>query len=140
MDKIIEMLRDDPILSTVAIIIISISLLYTSKIFRQSSVVSFLIVGLLVGPFALNLLPQGLTTSSHLGEIAISFLLFVIGLELDSSIISWKDRKRITMGVYQVLLGGIFLGILFLFYQFNFEFEFYLIFYCFGLLLLTQDV
>ena len=76
--------------------------------------------GLLVGPFALNLLPQGLTTNSHLGELAISFLLFVIGLELDSSIISWKDRHRITMGVYQVLLGGLFLSVLFLFYQFNY--------------------
>ena len=120
MDKLIEGTRADPILSAVAIIVISISLLYTSKIFKQSSVVSFLFAGLLVGPFALNLLPQGLTTNSHLGELAISFLLFVIGLELDSSIISWKDRHRITMGVYQVLLGGLFLSVLFLFYQFNY--------------------
>ena len=120
MEKLVETLRVDPILSAVAIIIISIALLYTSKIFKQSSVVSFLFAGLLVGPFALNLLPQGLTTSSQLGELAISFLLFVIGLELDSSIISWKDRRRITMGVYQVLLSGLFLGAMFLFYHFNF--------------------
>lgn len=115
----IELIRADPVVCALAIIIISVALLFTTKIFKQSSVVSFLLVGLLVGPFCMNLLPQGLTTSSHLGELAISFLLFVIGLELDSSIISWKDRRRITMGVYQVIMGGVFLSGLFLFYHYS---------------------
>ena len=75
----IELIRADPVVCALAIIIISVALLFTTKIFKQSSVVSFLLVGLLVGPFCMNLLPQGLTTSSHLGELAISFLLFVTG-------------------------------------------------------------
>lgn len=115
-----ELIRVDPVICVLAIIIVSVALLFTAKIFKQSSVVSFLLVGLLVGPYCFNLLPQGLTTNSHLGELSISFLLFVIGLELDPSIISWKDRRRITMGVYQVILGGIFLSAVFLFYHYSF--------------------
>ena len=115
-----ELIRVDPVVCVLAIIIVSVALLFTAKIFKQSSVVSFLLVGLLVGPYCFNLLPQGFTTNSHLGELSISFLLFVIGLELDPSIISWKDRRRITMGVYQVILGGVFLSAVFLFYNYSF--------------------
>ncbi|PCJ60264.1 MAG: hypothetical protein COA79_08820 [Planctomycetota bacterium] len=96
-----------------SIALIIIGLLFSSRIFKLSPVISFLLAGIIVGPTALNLLPTSLTTSSPAGELAIASLLFLVGLELDSSAISWKNKRRILMGVWQVLLAALFIGILF---------------------------
>lgn len=95
------------------IALIIIGLLFSSKVFKHSPIISFLLAGIIVGPVALNLLPSSLTTSSPAGELAIASLLFLVGLELDSSAISWKNKRRVFMGVWQVLLAALFIGLMF---------------------------
>lgn len=120
MNDLIEFIKLDPVLSTIFIVLICVSLLYISYVFRQSSVISFLLAGILVGPYGINLLPQALASNTHLGELAIAFLLFVVGLELDFSVISWKEKHRIAMGAYQVVICAILLSLFFLLFHFGF--------------------
>lgn len=113
MQELLIKVQSDPILSLMLVTSLIISILYVGFHLRLSPVISFLLCGVLVGQYCLNLMPEGLNTQSALGEMAISFLLFVVGLELDSSVMNWKDKKRIFMGIFQVfgaafLLGGMF--------------------------------
>lgn len=109
----------DPILIMATIALITIGLLFSSRVLKLSPIISFLLAGIIVGPTALNLLPGSLTTNSSAGELAIASLLFLVGLELDSSALSWKNKRRVLMGVWQVLLAAIFIGLMFYFMGFH---------------------
>lgn len=61
-------------------------------------ILGYLVAGLIIGPSALNLIPD-VTFASHLSELGIVFLLFVIGLELEPEKL-WGMRKSL------LLFGG----------------------------------
>ncbi|HQE86524.1 MAG TPA: cation:proton antiporter, partial [Methanolinea sp.] len=70
------------------LILISIVFIFIAQKFRLPSVVSFLVIGMLVGPFGLAIISDQEVISSF-GEIGIILLLFTIGLEL-----SFEDIAR----------------------------------------------
>jgi len=70
------------------LILISIVFIFIAQKFRLPSVVSFLVIGMLVGPFGLAIIRDQEVISSF-GEIGIILLLFTIGLEL-----SFEDIAR----------------------------------------------
>ncbi|KTC88773.1 monovalent cation:proton antiporter-2 (CPA2) family protein [Fluoribacter dumoffii] len=71
--------------------------------FKLGSVLGYLIVGILIGPFGLKLIGNS-QQIMNFGEFGVIMMLFLIGLELEPSML-WKLRKLIIgLGGLQVLL------------------------------------
>lgn len=79
--------------------------------FKLGSVIGYLIVGILIGPFGLKLIGNS-QQIMHFAEFGVIMMLFLIGLELEPSML-WKLRKLILgLGSLQVLVTTlIFVGI-----------------------------
>ncbi|MDP3269686.1 MAG: monovalent cation:proton antiporter-2 (CPA2) family protein [Legionella sp.] len=71
--------------------------------FKLGSVIGYLVVGILIGPFGLKLIGNA-EQIMHFAEFGVVMMLFLIGLELEPSKL-WKLRKLIVgLGGLQVLL------------------------------------
>ncbi len=88
----------DIMLAVVCVLVLSIFLLYLGQRFKLPSIVSFLVIGMLAGPFGFALITDQ-SVIDTIGEIGIVLLLFTIGLEFSfqSFLRSWRA----------VLIGGI---------------------------------
>ena len=84
------------------IAILAILFLYISHVFRLPSIVSFLVIGMLAGPYGFGLIADE-SSIETVGEIGIMHLLFTIGLEFsfDKLLRSW--RIVIIGGLIQLL-------------------------------------
>lgn len=88
------------ILSTVAIVA------------KQSMLVAYILLGLVLGPYGAKLVPNA-TAFSGMGEVGIVFLLFLVGLNLDVRDLyqSLKKVSAVTLGASLLLvLFGILVG------------------------------
>ncbi len=88
----------DFMLGLVSVSIIAIILLYIGQQFRLPSIVSFLVIGMLAGPYGFGII-RDQPTIETIGEIGIILLLFTIGLEFsfEKLLKSWRT----------VLIGGL---------------------------------
>jgi len=91
----------DILTASVSIIILSIALLYVGQRFRIPSIVSFLLIGMLVGPFGFALITNQSAIDTF-GEIGIVLLLFTIGLEFSFQKLVKTWRTVIIGGLVQV--------------------------------------
>ncbi|WP_299705863.1 cation:proton antiporter [uncultured Pontibacter sp.] len=77
------------------------------RVLRQPLIVSFIAVGILVGPSVLNIL-----NSEHeidlLAEMGIAILLFVVGLKLDINLIKSTGKVAMMTGLGQVIFTSVF--------------------------------
>ena len=77
------------------------------RFLRQPLIVSFIAVGLFVGPYGINLL-QSIEQIHLLSELGIAVLLFVVGLKLDVTLIRSTGRVALFSGLGQVLFTSVF--------------------------------
>jgi len=74
------------------------------------AVLGYLLVGILIGPWGLALIGGQSRDVMHFAEFGVVMMLFLIGLELQPSML-WKMRRRILgLGGLQVLLTALLLG------------------------------
>lgn len=79
--------------------------------FKLGSVIGYLIIGVLIGPFCFNLVGNG-SQIMHFSEFGIVMMLFLIGLELEPAML-WRLRKMIVgLGSLQVFLTSTVLTVL----------------------------
>jgi len=79
-----------------------------------SSVIGYILGGILIGPFCLQLTGRDAEDIMHASELGVIMLLFLVGLELEPQKL-WQIRKRILgLGLSQMLLSII--GIFMVFY------------------------
>ncbi|WP_313600469.1 monovalent cation:proton antiporter-2 (CPA2) family protein [Epilithonimonas vandammei] len=79
-----------------------------------SSVIGYILGGILIGPFCLQLTGRDAVDIMHASELGVVMLLFLVGLELEPHKL-WQIRKRILgLGLSQMLLSIV--GIFFVFY------------------------
>ncbi len=70
---------------------------------------SYLFIGVLLGPFALNLAGDSVAIS-HIGELGVVLFLFLIGLELQPARLKALRKPIALLGGSQVLLSGLLLS------------------------------
>jgi len=75
------------------------------------SVLGYLIAGVIIGPTILGLIGEGGQDIMHFAEFGVVMMLFVIGLELEPSLL-WKMRNSILgLGGMQVLVTSILVAV-----------------------------
>jgi Kef-type K+ transport system membrane component KefB len=97
----------DIFLEFAAILILAVTVGLLGRFLKQPLVVSFILVGLLVGPYGLNLL-QSVEQIHLLSEMGIAVLLFVVGLKLDLSLIRTSGKVALATGLGQVVFTSVF--------------------------------
>ncbi|MBU4086500.1 MAG: cation:proton antiporter [Nanoarchaeota archaeon] len=98
-------------LSLLLFIVLAVS--FIMRILKQPLIVGYILSGVIVGPFVLNLLKNNETIISF-SEFGIAFLLFIVGLSLSPRVIKQVGKVSLITGVGQVIftsLIGYFLGI-----------------------------
>jgi monovalent cation:H+ antiporter-2, CPA2 family len=88
-------------IAVVCVIVLSVALLYLGQRFKLPSIVSFLVIGMLVGPFGFALITDQ-SVIDMIGEIGIILLLFTIGLEFSFQTLLRSWRAVIIGGMVQV--------------------------------------
>jgi glutathione-regulated potassium-efflux system ancillary protein KefC len=79
--------------------------------FKFGSVLGYLIIGILIGPFGLNLIGNS-EQIMHFAEFGVFMMLFLIGLELEPATL-WRLRKAIVgLGGLQVTISTVILTII----------------------------
>ncbi|MGD0081526.1 MAG: cation:proton antiporter [Methanoregula sp.] len=91
----------DLLLASVSILTLTIALLYIGQRLRIPSIVSFLIIGMLVGPYGFGLITNQNAIDTF-GNIGILLLLFTIGLEFSFQKLLRSWRTVIIGGIVQV--------------------------------------
>ncbi|WP_313216062.1 monovalent cation:proton antiporter-2 (CPA2) family protein [Soonwooa sp.] len=80
-----------------------------------SSVIGYILGGIIIGPFVLKLTGRSADNVMHATEFGVIMMLFLVGLELDPKKL-WAIRKRILgLGLSQLLLSILFLFAIFYF-------------------------
>ena len=80
-----------------------------SRFAGLGTVPGFLIAGIVVGPSALGLIDNG-AEISHLAELGVVLLLFVIGIELKPSRLWLMRRMVFGLGTLQVVITGVLIS------------------------------
>ncbi len=108
------------IAAIVLILLLSIVFLFIGRRFNIPSVVSFLVLGILVGPFGLAILSdQGIIET--IGEIGVILLLFVIGLEFSFEKLFKSWKVVIIGGLLQVCMTIVSMALIIRFLGFPFN-------------------
>jgi len=97
----------DTFLEFAAILGISVAVGVFGRMLKQPLIVSFIAVGLIVGPYGIDLLRSG--EKIHLlSEMGIAVLLFAVGLKLDVTLIRSTGKVALYAGLGQVLFTSVF--------------------------------
>lgn len=96
----------DQFLELGVIIAIAAALAIVSKYLRQPLIVSYIVTGIIVGPFVLNIVSASdmIATFSHIG---VSLLLFVVGMSLSPKVIREVGKVSLVVGLGQVVFTTI---------------------------------
>lgn len=104
------------ITSPVSISIISIAIMLfagflltrVTKLLRLPNVTAYIVVGILIGPFCLNLIPSSFVEgSSFLADIALAFIAFSTGEFFQIDVLKKNGPKVIVITVFEALLATI---------------------------------
>lgn len=83
------------------------------------SVLGYLVAGIIIGPFVLGLIGSGGEKVMHFAEFGVVLMLFIIGLELQPSLL-WKMRRSIFgLGSLQVLITAVVIAGLAILFNFK---------------------
>ncbi|MDD1702369.1 MAG: cation:proton antiporter [Methanoregula sp.] len=97
----IEDITMDIILAVVGLVILAVVLLFVGQRFKIPSIVCFLIIGMLAGPYALSIVSDQ-STIETIGEIGVILLLFTIGLEFSFEKLLGAWRIVVIGGILQL--------------------------------------
>ena len=105
-----------PIISSIFLIFAGAAVLSTIALYtRQSLLVAYMLLGVLLGPALLNLAPET-ETIKQIGNIGIIFLLFLLGLNLHPQNLLHMLSKTLWIGLISSLaFGALGFGISYLF-------------------------
>jgi len=99
------------LIPAITLLLVGILAITISRKIGLSSIVGYLVAGVLIGPHALSLIHESETTHL-LAELGVVFLLFDIGLHFTLSSI-WEARRDIFgLGPLQIVLCGLACGVI----------------------------
>ena len=107
--------------SSVASVIISVALMLFSgflmtritKLLRLPNVTAYIVAGILIGPYCLNLVPQRIIDGTDfLSDIALAFIAFSTGEFFKLSVLKKSGMKVVWITLFEAVLASVFVFIL----------------------------
>lgn len=129
MNVFLEQFNDVTIsLASISIILLSGFLVTRiTKILKLPNVSGYIIAGILIGPYALNLIPKStIENMGFVGDIALAFIAFDVGKFLKKEIFRVSGLKAIVITLFESLMAGILIT-LSVHYIFSFDWSFSLL-------------
>lgn len=98
-----------------------------TKLLKLPNVSGFIIAGILIGPYALNIIPANtISNMEFIGDIALAFIAFNVGKFLKREILQETGSRTIIITLFESLLAGIIIT-LSMYYIFDFSWSFSLL-------------
>lgn len=91
-------------ISLALLVVLAVSLV--ARLLKQPLIIGYILSGILIGPFFLNLLSQSETISTF-SEFGIAFLLFIVGLHLSPKVIKEVGKISLITGIGQVIFTSL---------------------------------
>lgn len=116
------------ITSTAAIVIISIGIMLflgflmtrITKKLKLPNVTAYIVTGILIGPYVLNLIPREVVTGmDFLADIALAFIAFSTGEFFKLSVLKKNGPKVVVITIFESLLASILIFIVTYFRSFD---------------------
>lgn len=104
--NLVGMIHADPFYELTALVVLASVLGFFGLLLRQPMVVSFIAVGVLAGPSALNIV-QSHQNVELLAELGVAVLLFLVGLKLDLKMVRSLGMVSLATGLGQVLFTAV---------------------------------
>jgi Kef-type K+ transport system membrane component KefB len=101
-----ELLSHSLFLEIAALLVLAAAVGFVGHLLRQPLIVSFIAVGIIAGPSALNLTQSG-EKISVLSELGIAVLLFLVGLKLDVKLVKSLGAVSLSTGLGQVAFTAV---------------------------------
>lgn len=104
----------NPFIQFGLIILVVLGVSTIIRLLKQPLIIGYILSGILVGPFVLNLIQES-ETLNVFSEMGIAFLLFIVGLHLSPKVIKDVGPVALVTGIGQILFTatiGYFVGIL----------------------------
>ena len=103
----ISLLHASPFYEIAALLALAAGIGLAGQLLRQPVVVSFIVVGIVVGPSVLDIV-QSREKIDLMAELGIAVLLFLVGLKLDLKLIRTLGWVSLATGLGQVLFTSVF--------------------------------
>lgn len=116
-----QLLLTEPVFVFAVLIAIIFLSPFFFRIFRIPDVAAFIISGIIVGPYGLNILSRD-ASIELLGTIGLLYLMFVAGIELDVEKLKISKKHSIIFGI-STFIFPFFLGMLVCTYLFQLNFK-----------------
>src|SRR5690606_26333913 len=97
-----ELISENPFFEVAAILVLASILASIGRMLKQPVIVTFIAVGILVGPEVLNLL-RSEEQIETLAELGIAILLFIVGLKLDLKLVKSTGPVALVTGIGQIV-------------------------------------
>ncbi|MCV2875244.1 cation:proton antiporter [Rhodobacteraceae bacterium XHP0102] len=107
MPQVMEVIVQSPFAEIAVLLVLAAVVGFLGIILRQPLIVSFIAVGLIAGPSALDLVRSD-AQISLLSELGIAVLLFLVGIKLDVKLIRSLGAVSLLTGLGQVAFTSIF--------------------------------
>lgn len=89
------------------VLALSLLMAVAANLLRQPVIIGFVVVGVLVGPFWLDLVHSKEETWDLLSTLGISLLLFLVGLKLDVAVIKETGGVALAVGLGEVVFTSV---------------------------------
>jgi len=94
------------LLNILAFLIAAVGIVFLFRRLKISSVLGYLVAGMLIGPHVLKIITDP-TKTHFLGELGVVFLLFTLGLDLPLQRLQSMRKYVLGIGIPQVFLTGV---------------------------------
>src|SRR5699024_68131 len=120
---------------TVTITLLSLSIILLAgflvtritKRLKLPNVSGYIIAGILIGPYVLNLIPKSaIEGMSFVGDIALAFIAFDVGKFMRKEIFLKSGRQAIVITIFESMIPGIMISLT-MFYLFKYDLSFSLL-------------
>ncbi len=88
----------------IILVVLGVSIII--RLLKQPLIIGYILSGILVGPFVLNLIQESATLNVF-SEMGIAFLLFIVGLHLSPKVIKEVGKVSLITGLGQILFTSL---------------------------------